>query len=89
MRKKRRKKAFRVDRSHLAGLIGIPVILENGSPYGRITAAYNFGAGDVVDIEKTNKKTEMLPLKDEFLKISADRTQAIVQSFEFSEAKPE
>ena len=28
---------------------------------------YNFGAGDIIEIQLLNEKTEMLPLNDEFI----------------------
>ena len=35
-----------------ADLIGLPVALVDGSPIGRVVAIENFGAGDVIEIER-------------------------------------
>lgn len=35
-----------------ADIIGLPVILADGSPVGRVVAIENFGAGDVIEIER-------------------------------------
>lgn len=50
-------------------LIGMETRLPNETPYGRVTGVYNFGAGDIVDIELVNGKTEMLPLDEKFVEI--------------------
>lgn len=65
------------------------VRLPDGKAYGEITGVYEFGAGEVFDILKTNKKIEMLPHKEEFLKIAEDKNAFILQPFEFTEAPPE
>lgn len=87
MPRRKRKKSFRIDRTHLASLVGLSVRLDDGKPYGRVTAAYNFGAGDVVEILKSNGKIEMLPYKPEFLQLAADKLTFVLQPFEFIEAK--
>ncbi len=61
--------------------------LADGKEYGEITAVYDFGAGEVCDILKLNKKIEMLPLSGDFLAQSADKKSMIVQQFEFIIAK--
>ena len=65
------------------------VCLPDGKAYGEITAVYEFGAGEVVDILKPNTKTEMLPLSPDFLRLSPDKKTFLLQSFEFTEATPE
>lgn len=45
-----------------ADLIGLPVISSTGDSVGRVTAVENFGAGDVLDIEKPDGKSFMAPM---------------------------
>ncbi|MFZ4124504.1 MAG: ribosome maturation factor RimM [Rickettsiales bacterium] len=40
-------------------MIGIPVSLETGENFGVIKAVYNFGAGDILEITKTDGSDEM------------------------------
>jgi len=69
--------------------MGLKVRLADGKAYGEITGVYDYGAGEVFDITKLNSKVEMLPFKDEFLKLSDDKLHLILQIFEFTEATPE
>lgn len=69
--------------------IGVKVTLPDNTPYGEITAVYEFGAGEVCDILKTNGKIEMLPISDKFLRLAPDKKTFILQPFEFTEAPPE
>lgn len=66
---------------------GLAVQLANGTAYGHITDIYNFGAGDVVEIEKTDGSSEMLPLSDDFIRI--ENKKAVVTPPEYLEAKEE
>jgi len=43
-------------------LIGLPCISDAGDPVGTIVAVENFGAGDVIEIEKPNGKRFMVPI---------------------------
>jgi 16S rRNA processing protein RimM len=45
-----------------ADLIGLPVVTPNGDSAGIVTAVENFGAGDVLDIEKPDGKIFMAPM---------------------------
>lgn len=69
--------------------LGMNAVFANGEVYGKITNAYEYGAGEVVDILKPDGKTDMLPVKDEFLLLSQDKKSFIVQNFEFIVAEPE
>lgn len=48
-------------------LKGLEAWLENGEYYGRVIGVYNFGAGDIIEIEREDQKTEMLPLIEPFV----------------------
>lgn len=43
-------------------LIGLSCVSENGSQVGRIVAVENFGAGDVIEIEKPDGRRFMVPI---------------------------
>ena len=45
-----------------ADLIGLPVVTPDGDSAGNVTAVENFGAGDVLDIEKPDGKSFMAPM---------------------------
>ena len=53
-------------------LIGLEARLADGTPYGRVVQFYNFGAGDIIEIELAGGKTEMLPLAEEFVQVEQD-----------------
>ncbi|RKF19252.1 16S rRNA processing protein RimM [Altericroceibacterium spongiae] len=48
-----------------ADLIGLQAIDENGAALGYVVAIENFGAGDVVEIEKADGKRFMIPMIDD------------------------
>jgi 16S rRNA processing protein RimM len=45
-----------------ADLIGLPVVTPEGDSAGTVLAVENFGAGDVLDIEKPDGKSFMAPM---------------------------
>jgi 16S rRNA processing protein RimM len=45
-----------------ADLIGLPVVTPDGDSAGTVIAVENFGAGDVLDIEKPDGKSFMAPM---------------------------
>lgn len=48
-----------------ADLIGLTAIAENGDPIGTVIEVENFGAGDVLEIEKPDGKRFMVPMRPE------------------------
>ncbi len=51
-------------------LIGFTVILENKAKYGTISNFYNFGAGNIVEINlNDSQKTVLLPFEDQYFPI--------------------
>lgn len=54
-----------------ADLIGLPVVTSAGDSAGIVTAVENFGAGDVLDIEKPDGKSFMAPMHA--VTVEADR----------------
>ena len=45
-----------------ADLIGLPVVDTDGAAVGTVIAVENFGAGDILEIEKPDRRTFMVPL---------------------------
>jgi 16S rRNA processing protein RimM len=45
-----------------ADLIGLPAISTTGEPLGTVVAVENFGAGDVLEIERESGKRFMVPM---------------------------
>ncbi|WP_419808672.1 ribosome maturation factor RimM [Sphingomonas sp.] len=46
-----------------ADLIGLPVTTPDGVAIGRVVAVENFGAGDLIEIERPDGKQFMVPLR--------------------------
>ena len=44
-------------------LIGLPAVSASGDALGTVIAIDNFGAGDVIEIERPDKKRFMVPMK--------------------------
>ena len=47
-----------------ADLIGLPCESAEGEPLGAVVAVENFGAGDILEIEKSDGKRSMVPFRD-------------------------
>ena len=48
-----------------ADLIGLPAVSSTGEAIGACVAVENFGAGDVLEIERTDGARFMVPMRDE------------------------
>jgi 16S rRNA processing protein RimM len=48
-----------------ADLIGLPVVDTAGQPIGTVVAVENFGAGDVIEIERAEGRRFMVPMRPE------------------------
>lgn len=48
-----------------ADLIGLPAVSTTGEPLGTCIAIDNFGAGDVLEIQRENGKRFMVPMREE------------------------
>jgi 16S rRNA processing protein RimM len=70
-------------------LIGLAARLASGSHYGKIVAVHNFGAGDIIEIELADGKTEMLPLADTFVgEINTAQGYMVISPPDYLEANP-
>lgn len=48
-----------------ADLIGLAAVAQDGAPIGTVVTVENFGAGDVLEIEKPDGKRFMVPMRRE------------------------
>lgn len=48
-----------------ADLLGLPAVSSTGEPLGTCIAVENFGAGDVLEIERPDGKRFMVPMRSE------------------------
>lgn len=48
-----------------ADLLGLPVVTTGGEAVGTVVAIENFGAGDVIEIERSGGKRFMVPMRAE------------------------
>ena len=54
--------ALDADEYYHADLIGLPAVSTDGEDLGTCVAVENFGAGDVLEIERTDGKRFMVPM---------------------------
>lgn len=47
-----------------ADLIGLPCVDGEGAPLGAVVAVENFGAGDILEIEKPDGRRSMVPFRE-------------------------
>jgi 16S rRNA processing protein RimM len=47
-----------------ADLLGLPCVSAAGEPLGTVAAVENFGAGDIIEIEKPDGRKAMVPFRD-------------------------
>ena len=56
-----------------ADVIGLPCVDGNGALVGTVTAVENFGAGDLLEIEKADGKRTLIPLRAPIAVLEVDR----------------
>jgi 16S rRNA processing protein RimM len=56
--------AIAADEYYRVDLIGLRAELADGTSFGRVSDVRNFGAGDLLEIERTDGATELLPFAD-------------------------
>ena len=55
-----------------ADLVGLPCESAEGEPLGTVVAVENFGAGDILEIEKPNGKRAMVPFREGVADLNGD-----------------
>ena len=58
---------------YYADLLGLPAVSTEGDDLGTCVAVENFGAGDVIEIERPDKKRFMVPMRAEAVPEWGDR----------------
>jgi 16S rRNA processing protein RimM len=56
-----------------ADLIGLACVGPDGEPLGTVVAVENFGAGDIIEIEKPDGKRSMVPLRPGIADLEPER----------------
>jgi 16S rRNA processing protein RimM len=64
-----------------ADLIGLPAVAEGGAAIGTVVTVENFGAGDVIEIEKPDGKRFMVPMRPEAVPAWDDATLTIADGW--------
>lgn len=64
-----------------ADLIGLAAMAEDGTPLGTVATVENFGAGDVLEIERPDGKRFMVPMRSEAVPIWDDSTLTIADGW--------
>lgn len=63
-------------------LVGLPAVSTDGTTLGIVVAVENFGAGDVIEIERPDRKRFMVPMRPEAVPEWSDQ---VVVTAEFAE----
>jgi 16S rRNA processing protein RimM len=53
--------------------VGLPCFDEAGHPVGTVAAVENFGAGDLLEIEKADGRKALIPFRDPIATFDGDR----------------
>jgi len=56
-----------------ADLIGLPCVDEDGKPLGMVAAVENFGAGDLLEVERPDGKRSMIPFREPVARLEGER----------------
>jgi len=62
-------------------LLGLPVLAEGGAPLGTVIAVDNYGAGDVLEIERPDGKRFMVPMRPEAVPAWDDARLVVADAF--------
>jgi 16S rRNA processing protein RimM len=64
-----------------ADLIGLPAVSDTGEALGTVITVANFGAGDVIEIERTSGGTFMVPMRAEAVPEWDDERLVVTAAF--------
>ena len=59
-----------------ADLIGLPCESRDGEPLGTVVAVENYGAGDLLEIQRANGKNALIPFRDGIAELQEGRIVA-------------
>jgi 16S rRNA processing protein RimM len=64
-----------------ADLLGLPAVSTGGEPLGIVVAIDNFGAGDVIEVERPDTKRFMVPMRAEAVPDWNDERLVVDEAF--------
>ncbi|MCP5431736.1 MAG: 16S rRNA processing protein RimM [Alphaproteobacteria bacterium] len=77
------------DEFYHADLIGLAAVGEDGTPFGRVKAVHDFGAGDVLEIAREGAATLMIPFTREAVpQIDLSGACLVVSGLAIADASP-
>jgi 16S rRNA processing protein RimM len=56
-----------------ADLIGLPCVDQAGEPLGAVVAIEDFGAGELLDVERPDGKRALIPFREPMARLDGDR----------------
>jgi 16S rRNA processing protein RimM len=56
-----------------ADLVGVPCVDETGHPLGKVVAVENFGAGDLLEVERPNGQRSLIPFREPIARQDGER----------------
>ena len=56
-----------------ADLVGLSCVDEGGTALGTVIAVENFGAGDLLEVERPNGQTSLIPFRDPIARLDGER----------------
>ena len=56
-----------------ADLIGLPCVEAAGEPLGAVAAVENFGAGDLIEVERPDGKRSLIPFREPIARLERER----------------
>ena len=56
-----------------ADLIGLACVDERGAPVGTVVAVENFGAGDLLEVERPDGRRSLIPFRDPMARLDGER----------------
>jgi 16S rRNA processing protein RimM len=56
-----------------ADLIGLPCVDDAGKALGSVSAVENFGAGDLLEVERPDGKRSLIPFREPIARLEGDR----------------
>jgi 16S rRNA processing protein RimM len=54
-------------------LVGLPCVDDSGSALGTVASVENFGAGDLLEVERADGRRSLIPFRDPIARLEADR----------------
>ncbi len=74
---------------YLADLIGLRAELADGTCYGRVKDVQDYGAGDILEIERSDGTAELLPFTDRLVPVvDLAAARVVVDPPAYTEARP-